>query len=942
MKKIYFLFLSLFITLGVWGQYSLTASTYTQNFDGLGTGTSINVTDGSLSNINTSLEGWYFLEQGTNANTTITAGTGSLSTGDTYNFGLAANADRALGGLRSNPSSFLNPIFGFYFTNNTGNEITALQISYTGKTWRRGFNNRPDKLDFQYNTTATTLSGTGGIWTDVNELDYSTPVTGLPPASGSILHTASINNYILDITIPDGASFFIRWYDLDATDADDGMSIDDFTLTVADPTINNFYSKSSGNLTNTSTWGTNTDGTGTAPSNFTNPFQNFHLTNRTSATLDANWAVSGAISKVITGDGSSSTTLIIPPSAALTGVVDVSNLATLRLENATLPTIGIIENGSTINYAQVVNYEVPAFSTYHNLTITGGTKTIEGGSTTITGNFLLDGVNFTGSGFTEADITLTGDFTMQNGATVGATGIRPRLVLDGSGTQALSGGDFRLNSLETDDLSGNRTIVLNNANLLLNGEGLDLRLATQRLSLNGNTLTIEGNATLAFQGEGLGSITGSSTSNITINKIGGFPIGILRMTSGSQILRNLSLYDISSGGPMELGSPLSIINNLNFLVSGRIITTATNLLTVQQGGTITGGGPNTYVEGPLAWVTNAVGDYLFPIGALGNTVGKFIVVKIETGGNSSTFMAQYFETGAANLNSPPCDFNVTGTYGIGQLKIDEHYNISRTIGTSAARITFDFDGDLNDAEWNTTAPEPTEGVVMAHYNTSFSCWEIASNQVLVYPPIGNITTDLLTNFSPFVFGKIAFGSLPVKFGNVKAYQQGSGVRIDWSNLTESDLVNYTIERSADGQIFTPLSTVNPILNNGSRADYSYFDATPLNGINFYRIQSLETDGKKLYSVIVRVDTKNDNIKVTIYPNPVTDGQLLLQTSGLQRGSYIITVVNAVGQQVHSKSLNHAGGGVTQSVQLPESLKPGIYSLQMMSDGVKLTKTFIVQ
>ena len=45
--------------------------------------------------------GWEFAESGTNANGTYTAGTGSSNAGDTYSFGPAASAERALGGLQS-------------------------------------------------------------------------------------------------------------------------------------------------------------------------------------------------------------------------------------------------------------------------------------------------------------------------------------------------------------------------------------------------------------------------------------------------------------------------------------------------------------------------------------------------------------------------------------------------------------------------------------------------------------------------------------------------------------------------------------------------------------------------------------------------------------------------------------------------------------------------
>ena len=105
---------------------------------------------------------------------------------------------------------------------------------------------------------------------------------------------------------------------------------------------------------------------------------------------------------------------------------------------------------------------------------------------------------------------------------------------------------------------------------------------------------------------------------------------------------------------------------------------------------------------------------------------------------------------------------------------------------------------------------------------------------------------------------------------------------------------------------------------------------------------METDGKKLYSVIVRVDIKNGTIKITIYPNPVTDGQLVLQTPDLKRGVYNLNVFNAAGQKIYTQSLNHAGGFVTQSVQLPSSVKPGLYHLQLVGDEVTLTRTFILQ
>ncbi len=184
--------------------------------------------------------------------------------------------------------------------------------------------------------------------------------------------------------------------------------------------------------------------------------------------------------------------------------------------------------------------------------------------------------------------------------------------------------------------------------------------------------------------------------------------------------------------------------------------------------------------------------------------------------------------------------------------------------------------------------------------------------------------------------------LAAHFGNVKAYQQGTGIRIDWSNLTETDIENYQVERSADGQSFSSLSVINASFNNGGRAEYSYFDAAPLSGNNFYRIRSVEISGKTLYSTIIKVNTKGGAAGIVIYPNPVTDGQLSLQTTGLNKGQYMVRVFDVAGQQLHTQLLNLYDGSATELIQLPPTVKPGIYNLQLSGTEVRLAQSFIIR
>src|SRR5688572_23728940 len=161
-------------------------SPYTQAFDSLAAA-------GTTNDFNTLPHGWAVIETGSNANTTYAASTGSANAGNTYSFG--TTPERALGGLQSGS---LVSIMGAGFGNSTGSTITSLHITYTGEQWRLGTASRgPDRLDFQYSFTATSVNT--GIWTDVEELDFLSPVT--TGALGLLNGNDTLNNTTIDFTI---------------------------------------------------------------------------------------------------------------------------------------------------------------------------------------------------------------------------------------------------------------------------------------------------------------------------------------------------------------------------------------------------------------------------------------------------------------------------------------------------------------------------------------------------------------------------------------------------------------------------------------------------------------------------------------------------------------------------------------------------------------------
>src|SRR6185503_12053204 len=134
-------------------------------------------------------------------------------------------------------------------------------------------------------------------------------------------------------------------------------------------------------------------------------------------------------------------------------------------------------------------------------------------------------------------------------------------------------------------------------------------------------------------------------------------------------------------------------------------------------------------------------------------------------------------------------------------------------------------------------------------------------------------------------------------------------------------ISYTVERSVNSVNFSAIDEQSPRTNNNEKESYSADDASPSAGSNYYRIKVLEISGKVMYSKVMKVDIGRSAQGFTLYPNPVKGNQVSLSINN-KAGQYTIKVLNTSGQEVHSNRLTHQGGSLTQTVELPASVKPG--------------------
>jgi hypothetical protein len=140
--------------------------------------------------------------------------------------------------------------------------------------------------------------------------------------------------------------------------------------------------------------------------------------------------------------------------------------------------------------------------------------------------------------------------------------------------------------------------------------------------------------------------------------------------------------------------------------------------------------------------------------------------------------------------------------------------------------------------------------------------------------------------------------------------------VTWTLAQEHSIVKYELERSYNGYDFANLYT--KVLNSPSNTTitHEYKDLNPISGVNYYRIATVERDGKRSLSNIVLVQFKKGAFAVTLYPNPAQD--YLNVQSHIEQGASIAMVdvrgvvvyINKLvaGQQLHTIPLQQLSAG----------------------------------
>jgi PKD domain-containing protein len=454
-----------------------------------------------------------------------------------------------------------------------------------------------------------------------------------------------------------------------------------------------FYSGSAGALNLTASWWSNTTGTALPhPANFITASDTFVIINNTSATLTANWTVSGSGSIVQVGDGTQTINFTIPTGRTVTATINVMNNGTLTNAAAANPTFGTLSAGSTVDYSDAANQNIVNVS-YYNLTLSGsGTKSLLNVSNTTITNVLTinTGIIFALS-TTNTDTaiitgTIAGTGTIKGGANsnlkIGGTGSFGTITPSAS---PLTLDNFTINrgGLGSVTLGGN--ITVNTSCSFSNGV----------INLNGNTLTLNGTLTFPTSSTN-GTITGSATSNLSIGATSiTNSLFMDETTPGTtNVLKNFTLN--SAGQTLILGTDLTVsgaytqtkgivnINGNTLTLSG----TAT-FATTAANGTISGSATSN-LSISATTITN---DLFMTAGSqlLGNftlnSAGKTLILGA---GDAITISGIYTQTnGIVRLNGQSLTLSGTVVFPVASANGTITGSAASNLNISATSITND-------------------------------------------------------------------------------------------------------------------------------------------------------------------------------------------------------------------------------------------------------------
>lgn len=214
---------------------------------------------------------------------------------------------------------------------------------------------------------------------------------------------------------------------------------------------------------------------------------------------------------------------------------------------------------------------------------------------------------------------------------------------------------------------------------------------------------------------------------------------------------------------------------------------------------------------------------------------------------------------------------------------------------------------------------------------------IYNNQLYLTAQNSGTDTDLYKINMPLTV-------LPVNITTFIASLQTESVLLNWTTATEVNTDHFGIERSVDGAHFENVGNVSATGNSSSAQNYQYNDYNALHigsSVLYYRLKTIDRDGKYTYSSILKVQLRGSGFTYTLSPNPVRN-QLTVSFSTSNTNKAVLKITDGNGKAVYEKSMQSLQAGSVQQNINVAGFASGIYYVQIITDSGTKTLRFVKQ
>ena len=185
-------------------------------------------------------------------------------------------------------------------------------------------------------------------------------------------------------------------------------------------------------------------------------------------------------------------------------------------------------------------------------------------------------------------------------------------------------------------------------------------------------------------------------------------------------------------------------------------------------------------------------------------------------------------------------------------------------------------------------------------------------------------------------------ALPVKLTSFTASNKNNTITLKWQTQFEQNSSHSNIERSIDGVNFTSIASVSAGGNSNLPLNYIYTDLFPVSNQSqktaFYRLQSVDIDGKYTYSQVIALQLDKRDIELFVSPNPAKD-ILQVQTGNNISGNSSLLITDVSGRVLYKKEIILLQGSNNVPVNI-SLLNPGMYIVRLVNQGNSFIKQFI--